>query len=86
MKTTTVREVQHNLTRILRWIEDGEVVEVTFVRRNCKSPMRCRIATTSRGSYTQKRTFKVRFFCERPSSRRLDIKSRKKHMASQKIL
>jgi len=33
MKTTTVREVQHNLTRILRWIEDGEVVVITRHKR-----------------------------------------------------
>jgi len=33
MKTTTVREVQHNLSRILRWIEDGEVVVVTRHKR-----------------------------------------------------
>jgi len=29
MKTTTVREVQHNLSKILRWIEDGEEVVIT---------------------------------------------------------
>jgi prevent-host-death family protein len=29
MKTTTVRDVQHNLSKILRWVEDGEVVVVT---------------------------------------------------------
>jgi antitoxin (DNA-binding transcriptional repressor) of toxin-antitoxin stability system len=33
MKTTTVREVQHNLTKILRWIEDGEVVVITRHKR-----------------------------------------------------
>ena len=29
VKTTTVREVQHNFGKILRWIEDGEVVVIT---------------------------------------------------------
>ena len=33
MKTTTVREVQHNLSRILRWVEDGEVVVITRHKR-----------------------------------------------------
>jgi antitoxin (DNA-binding transcriptional repressor) of toxin-antitoxin stability system len=33
MKTTTVREVQHNLSRILQWVQDGEVVAVTKHRR-----------------------------------------------------
>ena len=33
MKTTTVREVQHNLNKILRWIEDGEVVVITRHKR-----------------------------------------------------
>jgi antitoxin (DNA-binding transcriptional repressor) of toxin-antitoxin stability system len=33
MKTTTVREVQHNLSKILRWIEEGEVVTVTRHKR-----------------------------------------------------
>lgn len=33
MKTTTVREVQHNLKKILQWIEDGEVVTVTRHKR-----------------------------------------------------
>ena len=32
MKTMTVREVQHNLRKVLRWIEDGELVAVS--RRN----------------------------------------------------
>jgi prevent-host-death family protein len=29
MKTVTVRDVQHNLSKVLRWIEDGEVVVIT---------------------------------------------------------
>ena len=33
MKTATVREVQHNFTKILRWIEDGEVVVITRHKR-----------------------------------------------------
>ena len=33
MKTTTVRDVQHNLKKILQWIEDGEVVTVTRHKR-----------------------------------------------------
>jgi antitoxin (DNA-binding transcriptional repressor) of toxin-antitoxin stability system len=33
MKTTTVRDVQHNLRKILQWIEDGEVVTVTRHKR-----------------------------------------------------
>ena len=33
MKTTTVREVQHNLGKILRWIEDGEEVVITRHKR-----------------------------------------------------
>jgi antitoxin (DNA-binding transcriptional repressor) of toxin-antitoxin stability system len=33
MKTTTVREVQHNLNKILRWVEDGEVVVITRHKR-----------------------------------------------------
>ena len=33
MKTTTVREVQHNLSKILRWIEDGETVAITRHKR-----------------------------------------------------
>lgn len=33
MKMTTIREVQHNLSRILRWVEDGEVVVVTRHKR-----------------------------------------------------
>ena len=33
MKTATVRDVQHNLTKILRWVEDGEVVVVTRHKR-----------------------------------------------------
>ena len=33
MKTATVREVQHNLTKILRWIEDGEVIVITRHKR-----------------------------------------------------
>ena len=33
MKTTTVREVQHNLSKILRWIEDGEEVVITRRRQ-----------------------------------------------------
>ena len=33
MKTATIREVQHNLSRILRWVHDGEVVVVTKHRR-----------------------------------------------------
>ena len=33
MKTTTVREVQHNLSKILRWVEDGEVVVITRHKR-----------------------------------------------------
>ncbi|MEW6304719.1 MAG: type II toxin-antitoxin system Phd/YefM family antitoxin [Verrucomicrobiota bacterium] len=31
MKTASVREVQHHLSRILDWVEDGE--EVTILRR-----------------------------------------------------
>lgn len=31
MKTATVREVQHNLSKILSWVESGE--EVRVVRR-----------------------------------------------------
>lgn len=31
MKTATVREVQHNLKKVLAWVEGGEVVQV--VRR-----------------------------------------------------
>jgi antitoxin (DNA-binding transcriptional repressor) of toxin-antitoxin stability system len=33
MKTTTVREVQHNLRKILRWVEDGETVVITRRKR-----------------------------------------------------
>ena len=33
MKTTTVREVQHNLNKILRWVEDGETVIITRHRQ-----------------------------------------------------
>ena len=33
MKRATVREVQHNLSKILGWIEDGEVVVITRHRR-----------------------------------------------------
>jgi antitoxin (DNA-binding transcriptional repressor) of toxin-antitoxin stability system len=33
MKTTTVREVQHNPGKILRWVEDGEVVVITRHKR-----------------------------------------------------
>jgi len=29
MKKATVREVQHNLRKILRWIEDGEAVVIS---------------------------------------------------------
>ncbi len=29
MRKTTIREVQHNLSQVLRWVEDGEEVEVT---------------------------------------------------------
>ena len=32
MKKATIREVQHNLRKVLRWIEDGEGVVIT--RRN----------------------------------------------------
>lgn len=32
MKTATVREVQHHLSKVLAWVEKGEEVEVT--RRN----------------------------------------------------
>lgn len=32
MKKATVREVQHNLAAVLRWVEDGEEVQV--LRRN----------------------------------------------------
>jgi prevent-host-death family protein len=32
MKTATVREVQHHLNHVLRWIEEGEEVQIT--RRN----------------------------------------------------
>ena len=32
-KTTTVREVQHNFSKILRWIEDGEIVVITRHKR-----------------------------------------------------
>lgn len=32
MKTATVREVQHHLNHVLRWIEQGEEVQIT--RRN----------------------------------------------------
>jgi antitoxin (DNA-binding transcriptional repressor) of toxin-antitoxin stability system len=33
MKTTTVREVQHNLNKILQWVEDGEAVAITRHKR-----------------------------------------------------
>lgn len=33
MKTTTVRELQYNLSKILRWVEDGEVVAITRHKR-----------------------------------------------------
>ena len=33
MKTTTVREVQHNLNKVLRWVEDGEAVAITRRKR-----------------------------------------------------
>jgi len=33
MKTTSVREVQHNLNKILRWVEDGEAVAITRHKR-----------------------------------------------------
>ncbi|HET9129485.1 MAG TPA: antitoxin Phd/YefM, type II toxin-antitoxin system domain protein [Terriglobia bacterium] len=33
MKTATIREVQHNLSKILRWVEDGEEVLVTKHKR-----------------------------------------------------
>ncbi len=29
MKTATIREAQHNLSRVLRWVEHGETVEIT---------------------------------------------------------
>jgi prevent-host-death family protein len=29
MKKATIREVQHNLSEVLRWVEDGEEVQVT---------------------------------------------------------
>jgi prevent-host-death family protein len=29
MKTASVREIQHHLSRILNWVEDGEEVTVT---------------------------------------------------------
>jgi prevent-host-death family protein len=32
MKTATVREVQHHLSKVLAWVEKGEVVQIT--RRN----------------------------------------------------
>jgi prevent-host-death family protein len=32
MKTATVREVQHHLSKVLAWVEDGEEVRIT--RRN----------------------------------------------------
>ena len=32
MKTATVRQIQHNLSEVLRWLEDGQEVEIT--RRN----------------------------------------------------
>ena len=32
MKKATIREVQHNLAGVLRWVEDGEEVQV--MRRN----------------------------------------------------
>ena len=32
MKTATIREVQHNLSGVLRWVEDGE--EVRVMRRD----------------------------------------------------
>ena len=33
MKTATIRDVQHNLSKILRWVEDGEEVVVTKHKR-----------------------------------------------------
>jgi antitoxin (DNA-binding transcriptional repressor) of toxin-antitoxin stability system len=33
MKTTTVREVQHNLNKILQWVADGETVVITRHKR-----------------------------------------------------
>ena len=32
MKTASVREVQHHLSKVLAWVEKGEVVQIT--RRN----------------------------------------------------
>jgi antitoxin (DNA-binding transcriptional repressor) of toxin-antitoxin stability system len=29
MKKATIREVQHNLSKVLQWVEDGEEVQVT---------------------------------------------------------
>jgi prevent-host-death family protein len=29
MKTATVRDVQHHLAHVLRWVEDGEEVQIT---------------------------------------------------------
>ena len=32
MKTATIRQIQHHLSEVLRWVEDGQEVQVT--RRN----------------------------------------------------
>lgn len=32
MKKATIRKVQHNLSEVMRWVEDGE--EVVILRRN----------------------------------------------------
>ena len=29
MKKATIREVQHNLARVLQWVEEGEEIQVT---------------------------------------------------------
>jgi antitoxin (DNA-binding transcriptional repressor) of toxin-antitoxin stability system len=29
MKTATVREVQHHLAKVLRWLEQGQTMEIT---------------------------------------------------------
>jgi antitoxin (DNA-binding transcriptional repressor) of toxin-antitoxin stability system len=33
MKTATVREVQHHLAKVLRWVEQGQTVEITRRRQ-----------------------------------------------------
>ena len=33
MKTATVREIRHDFSRVLTWVEDGEQVEITKRKR-----------------------------------------------------